>query len=71
MKMTVEEWLQYGLDNGFCSEVFCDTHDGGPSSESEWIAFDEGLDLCREVVRLGTVEQWEEYAREGLELSGK
>lgn len=71
MKMTIEEWLQYGIDNGYCTEVFCDTHDGGPASASEWMAFDEGLDLCREVVRIGTVEQWEEFARESLETSAQ
>jgi hypothetical protein len=71
MEMTIEEWLQYGIENGYCTEVFCDTHDGGPASTSEWLAFDEGLDLCRQVVRIGTVDEWEEDARASLELSGK
>lgn len=51
-KLTLEEWLAYGIEHGFCSEVVCSTHDGipyTPEEESEWEA---GSDPCAFVVRI-------------------
>ena len=60
--MTFEQWLAYGVQHGFCSEQFCDTHDGGPMTEAESAVWDAGFDPCRHMVRLGTPKEWDEYA---------
>jgi len=57
--MTFDEWLKYGVDNKFCTEQFCDTHDGGPLHQTEFEAWDRGDDPCKHVVRLGSYENWE------------
>jgi hypothetical protein len=59
VSMTFDEWLKYGVDNKFCTEQFCDTHDGGPMHETEMEAWDRGDDPCKHVVRLGSYENWE------------
>lgn len=56
--MDFDEWLKYGVDNGYCTEQFCNTHDGMPMSESEEQAWEDGNDPCMHVVRLGTEEDW-------------
>jgi hypothetical protein len=47
------EWLQVGVDNGWISEPFCNTHDGDPymteEEEKEW---EDGGDPCLPVVKL-------------------
>lgn len=53
-----DQWLDYGRVNGFCSEQFCNTHDGPPLSVSEIDAWDEGYDPCAHMVRLGTPDDW-------------
>jgi hypothetical protein len=58
--MTFDEWLRYGIENGFCSDQFCNTHDGAPMHESEERLWDEGYDPCMHVVRLGTPEDWDQ-----------
>ncbi len=50
--MTVDEWLQIGIDNGWISKPVCVTHEGLPSSDEEAIAWDEGFDPCEFAVRL-------------------
>jgi hypothetical protein len=46
-------WLQLGIDNGWVSEPFCNTHDGDPymteEEEKEW---EDGGDPCLPVVKL-------------------
>jgi hypothetical protein len=56
--MTFEEWLEFGIKNGYCSDQFCDTHDGPPMHESEEKAWEDGGDPCMHMVRLGTIEDW-------------
>jgi len=56
--MTFGEWLDYGVQNGYCTEQFCATHDGGPMSEREVKEWEEGGDPCNHVVRIGTEEDW-------------
>lgn len=41
-----EIWLRNGYDRGWVSDVFCDTHEGPPLSESEEIEWEEGGDPC-------------------------
>ena len=69
MELNFDEWLQYGIDNGFCSEQYCATHDGPPYSQTEALVWEDGGDLCLHSVRLGSVEDWEMDAKAYLELS--
>jgi hypothetical protein len=57
--MTFDEWIKYGVEQGYCSEQYCDTHDGAPMHESEEAAWDEGGDPCLHVVRLGSYDDWD------------
>jgi hypothetical protein len=57
-EMTFEEWLAYGVRLGFCTEQYCETHEGSPMTEEEQQEFDEGGDPCIHVVRLGSEEDW-------------
>jgi hypothetical protein len=59
---TYNEWIEYGISNGFCSRVVCEIHDGAPITETEGELFDAGLDPCAFIVRLGTETSWEEDA---------
>ena len=59
LKMEFEEWLQYGVENGFCTNKFCATHDEIPMHKTEERAWDEGGDPCQHVVRLGSSIDWE------------
>jgi len=68
MEMNFDEWIQYGIDKGFCSEQYCDVHDGPPFSMSEAIVWDDGGDPCVHVVRLGSVEDWEQDAKAWLDV---
>jgi len=56
--MNFEEWFKYGLENGFCSEQFCNTHDAYPMHETEERAWEEGGDPCAHMVRLGMPSDW-------------
>jgi hypothetical protein len=57
--MNFEEWLKHGIENGFCTKQFCNTHDGMPMHETEEKAWEEGQDPCAYMVRLGTPSEWE------------
>lgn len=56
--MNFDEWIKYGIENGFCTQQFCMTHDSSPQHETEERAWEEGSDPCCHVVRLGTPEDW-------------
>jgi hypothetical protein len=56
--MDFNEWLRYGIDNGFCSEQFCNTHDCYPMHETEEEVWDSGGDPCAHMVRLGSLDDW-------------
>lgn len=49
----VWEWLQVGIDKGWVTEPFCNTHDGDPymteEEEQEW---EDGGDPCLPVVKI-------------------
>jgi hypothetical protein len=61
--MDFDEWIQYGINNGFCSEQFCMIHAGVPTSELEdqiqsrddW----DPDDLCVHTIRLGSTKDWD------------
>lgn len=48
----VYEWLQHGIERGFCSPSTCATHDGLPYTEEEQVEWEGGGDPCVHVVRL-------------------
>jgi hypothetical protein len=50
--MTFQEWLQMGIQEGYCSQPVCATHDGLPSTEEEDAQWEEGADPCVPAVRL-------------------
>ncbi len=48
-----DDWLEYGMDQGWCGPAVCETHDGLPlSSSEEEEFFEQGLDPCIHVIRL-------------------
>lgn len=47
-----ELWLVEGVEKGFCSKVFCMTHDGAPYDEIEEALIEDGHDPCVPAVRL-------------------
>ncbi len=55
--MDFEEWLNYGIEQGWCGPTICYTHDGLPMTEGEDSAFSEGDDPCMHIVRLYEDEQ--------------
>lgn len=50
--MTIEEWLQIGMEKGWCGPVICHTHDGLPTSEEEEKMFEENDDVCIHILRM-------------------
>ena len=53
--MNGQEWLQYGIDNGYCTPSYCDTHDA--YHQDDWPLIEQlneehGEDFCLPVVRL-------------------
>lgn len=46
------DWLRTGIERGYCDEPVCDTHDGMSLSDWEIDLFDEGHDICVNVVRV-------------------
>lgn len=50
-KDKLKEWLEVGLDNGWCSPIVCYTHDGLPTTENEDRFFQEN-DPCIHIIRL-------------------
>lgn len=52
-RMEFENWLGYGIENGWITEPFCSTHDGDPymtkEEEQEW---EDGGDPCCHVLKL-------------------
>ena len=57
--MTQTEWLREGIEKGYCTEPYCDSHDGQSSQDedvlSELFQFSGG-DHCMTVVRVKSSE---------------
>ena len=51
------DWLQFGIAQGWCSQIVCDTHDGLPQTEEEQNEWEEGGDPCIPGVRMWGAEQ--------------
>ena len=64
--MDFDEWIQYGVNNGFCSEQFCTQHGDTPftgfetslHSRDDW----DSDFLCVHAVRLGNEKDWDKDA---------
>lgn len=50
--MTADEWIQIGIDNGFCTPSHCLFHDGYALTNEESGDLEHGLDPCIHVLRL-------------------
>lgn len=61
------EWLDYGVEHGYCSQQVCSTHAGIPSIDDEDML--EDPDFCVHVVRLGTEQDWQDEIDSYLEVS--
>jgi hypothetical protein len=48
----IRDWLKIGIDKGWVTEAFCNTHDGDPymtdEEEADW---EDGGDPCMHVVK--------------------
>lgn len=51
-KMDYDEWIAYGKENHWCSELICSTHTGIPLDADEDKQFSEGFDPCVYTVRI-------------------
>lgn len=49
--LSYDQWLEFGLRQGFIGPPVCSTHDGIPATEEEDFGFDEGGDPCIFVIR--------------------
>ena len=48
-----DEWLHFGITQGWCGPAICETHDGTPLTASEETEmFEEGFDPCIHILRL-------------------
>jgi hypothetical protein len=52
MAISFNEWLKYGYDQNWISDVFCNTHEGGPMTEEEEQEWNEGGDPCSFQIRV-------------------
>jgi hypothetical protein len=47
------EWLREGMENGWVTEPFCNTHDIDPGmGEEEQEEWENGFDPCQHVLRI-------------------
>jgi hypothetical protein len=52
-KMEYSVWLYNGIDRGWITPPFCNTHEGDPyMSEEEDLEWEQGGDPCQVVVRI-------------------
>lgn len=49
--MDFQDWIEVGIENGWCGPVVCYTHDGLPTSNIEDEEFEEH-DPCIHIVRM-------------------
>ena len=50
--MEFGEWLAFGMGQGWISQPFCETHEGGPHTDEELAEFEKGYDPCIVHIRL-------------------
>jgi len=56
--MTFDEWLEFGIASGFCTQQYCAFHDFPPLTDAEEALLDENDEICYGVVRLGSPSDW-------------
>lgn len=52
IEMTIDEWIQYGIERKYCSEPVCATHEGLPVTKEEDKEWEDGYDPCSPGLRL-------------------
>jgi len=50
--LSLMDWLKYGYERGYCSDVVCETHDGVPITDQEMICLEEDGEICIPVMRV-------------------
>jgi len=62
--MDFAQWLEYGINNKWCTKSVCETHNGLPTSAQEDELWEQGEDPCIHVVRLvESPELWDEITK--------
>ena len=52
MELDFVDWINYGVEQGWCTPIHCDTHEGPHLTKEEAEDWDEGEDPCYPVVRI-------------------
>ena len=52
LKMDFVDWINYGIDMGWCTQIHCETHDGPILTEDEQKEWEQWEDVCYPVVRI-------------------
>lgn len=53
LELSFDEWMEYGINQGFCGPAVCYTHDGLPMSSEEWMEEEaNGEPPCMHIIRL-------------------
>lgn len=63
------EWVVIGLDNGWCSEPVCETHEGLPMTKDEEQEWESGNDPCVLAMRIYNSPEDKAEAEEGHPVS--
>jgi len=51
--LTIQEWINIGIKNKWCSDIFCYNHDGIPMTDDEYKQESEvEYDQCWPIVRI-------------------
>ena len=50
--MDFYEWVEFGKDSGWCSDIVCDTHEGLPMTDQEMENWGLGEDDCIPAIRI-------------------
>jgi hypothetical protein len=51
-EMDFVDWINYGIDMGWCSHIVCETHDLVPLTKEEDELWESGDDPCCTIVRI-------------------
>lgn len=51
-QMVFSDWLKIGIANGFVGPVVCATHDGTPTTAAEDQLWEQGDDICINIMRV-------------------
>jgi len=60
MDLDFDDWMKYGIKQGWCGPPVCYTHDGLPLSETEYDLEDE----CIHIVRMYDSQEMKEQVEE-------